>query len=580
MKGKFLFDHIYKAAGSSLDQVLVDRFGQQNVTFGLIEPLNRALARNADKIVVTGHFSFVPGQRLDPTRYSLTVLRHPVDRLLSHYYFSRNQVPKRGGNPTVELAKRLTLDEYIACDVPEVAALLRNDQTMHFLPMKWDGSSSLSGEEKLTAAKAALGEYDLVGAFEEFDEFVHVLCCDVGWPPISEVPRVNVTQGRAAVEAIDTKSRARLEELNVLDIALYEHALRSFRAKRQQTLRQCASRLASSAGVSASDAHVRAPASEVAAAPTAPAASSMPADYGNRKVELLSAAVVGNVSRGNKVFCGEVVRVNLVIRAHGPARDVVVGIQIVDDAGRIVFGTNCRAQGRSLEIREPGDYVFTFRFRCDLGYGDYAIGGAIHHVASDETEVYHWRDQIVWLGVVGNIGDHWEGTAKLYPELSCTPANGSPNGSVELVAAGAGWDGSQHLAQHAPVLSDFRGAIEPLGELTVLQANEVRAVEMRVVNTGAETWPSSGLQRVCVSYRWFASDGTVLVYDGERTPLSRDAVPGEELRLWVIVKAPASCGTLTLVLTLVQEYYAWFDEAGGARSDQRVDVVAAAPTTE
>lgn len=584
MKTKLLFDHIYKAAGSSVERVLVDHFGQDNVTFGLIEPLSLALTRHAGNTVITGHFSFLPGQRLPADRYAFTVLRHPVDRVLSHYYFARNHVPKRGGNATVELAKIQSLDEYVFCELPEVRGLLQNDQTMHFLPMRWDGSRELSPREKLAAAKEALDQYDLVGAYEEFDDFVQVLACETGMSPVFEVPRVNVTQGRVAATEISAATRKRLLEINELDIELYQYALDLFRAKRRDVLRGCAMRgvaFATAGGAAESrPAHSQPSAQADAEAAVAEAETLPPADFGSRKIEFVSAAVVGNVSRDYRVFTGELVTVQLVVRAHEPAQDVIVGIRVIDENSRIVFGSNCRTQGQVLEIRKSGDYVVEFRFRCDIGYGDYSISAALHRASHGAGEFYHWRDQIAWISVIGNIGDHWEGTTKFYPQISCSSVDPNAVSYVALVGVGAGWDTSQHLSDHAPLLLEFRGTVEPTSELGALRTNEVRAIEMTVRNDSTVTWPSTGLQRVCVSYHWRDGDRNTLVYDGERTPLPRDIEPGETLRVWVVVKAPSVCGNLTLSLTLVQEYYAWFDEMGAPPAERLVPILAASSTPE
>lgn len=588
MKTKFLFDHIYKAAGTSLERVFVERYGQANVTFGLNEPLDLALRRHANKTVITGHFSIMPGQRLPADRYALTLLRHPVDRALSHYYFCRNHVPRRGGNAAVELSKTLSLEEYVYSDAPEVSTLLRDDQTNHFLPLGWDGSSELTADQKFEAAKAALEQYDLVGGFEEFEDFVHVLTIDAAIPPVRDIPKLNVTNGRVDFAAVAPEVRRRLEELNQLDLALYECALRLFRIKRREVLRACAIRRVglregleeiqeAEATTEVQGRMCSAPSGGLAPGVTQAQAG---IEFGSRRVVFLSAAVCGNVSRNHSVFAGEMVTVSLFIRAHEPINDVVVGIRIVDESSRIVFGSNCRAQGRTLEIRRPGDYLVEFRFRCDLGYGDYAISAALHQATRGFAEYYHWRDQIAWLSVVGNIGDHWEGTAKLYPQVLCSAIDPDLVGQIALSDAGAGWEGSLHLSDHSPLLTEFRGDVEPLGEIEALRVCEVRAIEMAVRNDGLQTWPSTGLQRVCVSYHWLDRAGNMLVYDGERTPLPRDFGPGEQMKVWVVVKAPPAPGDCTLVLTLVQDYHAWFDEMGANPIVREIQIIAGAARGE
>ena len=567
MKRKFLFDHIYKAAGSSVGQLFIDRMGVANVTPGLVEPLGNALARYADRALVTGHFSLRPGERLPRDRYTLTLLRDPVDRLVSHYYFARNHVEVRGANPASDAAKRLSLEDYVVCDVPEVRALMSNDQTLHFMPMKWDGTRTLSADEQLAAAKAALDEYDLVGTFDEFDDFVEVLCCDAGWPPVAEIPRANATRGRLRVDEIPRSVRARLEALNALDLELCAHARALFRSKRRATLRAFATAGAENGEGASAAARFADPLDDLVADSEVP-----PLEFGNRRIEIVGVAVTGQVSRSYQVSAGEIVSLQLTIRAHQPTADLVAGFRIVDDAGRIVYGTNSRAQGRLIDVRAPGDYVVEFRLRCDVGYGDYAISASVHAAGAGANQVYHWRDQAAWLGVIANVGDHWEGAMKMYPQVSCAPLQPFAGHQPPALVAAPGWQSVQHLAFHAPELTVFSAVVEPKGEVPTLAAGEVVALEVQLTNAGQQTWPAAGLQRVCFSYRWLDRNDAIVVYDGERTPLVGNVAPGETVRLWAVVKAPHEAGDFVLSLTLLQEYVAWFDERGSAPARLRVRV--------
>ncbi|HEY6828774.1 MAG TPA: hypothetical protein VI259_18065 [Gemmatimonadaceae bacterium] len=74
-----------------------------------------------------------------------------------------------------------------------------------------------------------------------------------------------------------------------------------------------------------------------------------------------------------------------------------------------------------------------------------------------------------------------------------------------------------------------------------------------------------------MAHRWIASDGSVLMYDGLRTPFPHDVKPGQDVRLPCLFRAPDVTGEACLVWTLVQEEVAWFDERN--RDSRLIQVV-------
>jgi hypothetical protein len=55
----------------------------------------------------------------------------------------------------------------------------------------------------------------------------------------------------------------------------------------------------------------------------------------------------------------------------------------------------------------------------------------------------------------------------------------------------------------------------------------------------------------------------VIVFDGQRTALPRDLLPGQRARLSLEVLAPPEPGRYLLEVALVHEGYAWFEWRGG-----------------
>ena len=101
--------------------------------------------------------------------------------------------------------------------------------------------------------------------------------------------------------------------------------------------------------------------------------------------------------------------------------------------------------------------------------------------------------------------------------------------------------------------------------------------EVTVKNTSKNVWPSKpnekGRNAVNLSYHWIDRKGTVVVFDGLRTPLPKDVQPGESVQLRATIQPPDRAGQYTLEVTLVQESVAWFPERDGDKLTRSVNVI-------
>lgn len=151
-----------------------------------------------------------------PVRY-LTVLREPVDRLISYWYFAYNA--RHDARPQRSMWD--VIEEY-DCDVyaaVEKGGLIQysNDQTRCIL-----GSEKivLDGDDLRAAQDLIAGSYDLVGTVAGLGDFMRVLADRDGWRPDWAVPRLNAGD-RSDRSILPAKAIAAFAELNQLDAALY-----------------------------------------------------------------------------------------------------------------------------------------------------------------------------------------------------------------------------------------------------------------------------------------------------------------------------------------------------------------------
>lgn len=100
-------------------------------------------------------------------------------------------------------------------------------------------------------------------------------------------------------------------------------------------------------------------------------------------------------------------------------------------------------------------------------------------------------------------------------------------------------------------------------------------IDLTVTNTGRVTWQPGAEAPFRASYHWLdGSTDRVVQYDGARTELPADIVPGARVALAMQVRAPEKPGRYRLAWDLVQEHRLWFStESGNTLTWTTVDVV-------
>ena len=92
-----------------------------------------------------------------------------------------------------------------------------------------------------------------------------------------------------------------------------------------------------------------------------------------------------------------------------------------------------------------------------------------------------------------------------------------------------------------------------------LRPGELVHTRVKVRNEGRESIASLPPHPVHLSYHWRLPDGTMAVWDGDRTPIGR-LPPGAEQEFGLRLRAPPRAGTYLLDVTLVHEGVFWFEQ--------------------
>ena len=232
MAPKLLFLHIPKTGGTTFSTFLASHLGPQNCSDGLNATKFRdALTRYGAYKLISGHLYPEIGDRLPVDRESLVILRDPLDRFLSTFYFQRNDVSDIPlAREDVERSTDLGL--YIE-SLSESDCEILNLQTQMLYPLEATHSPPNPWATKVASAKRALDCFQMVGIQSELEDFAAMVSRRMGWKHKGDVGHAKVTSHRIFVDDLKNSHRERLAELLAPDLELFEYALARFRRDRR-----------------------------------------------------------------------------------------------------------------------------------------------------------------------------------------------------------------------------------------------------------------------------------------------------------------------------------------------------------
>jgi hypothetical protein len=232
---RVIFLHVPKAAGSSLQRILDYQYKPTN-TFSIsrsrtVEEFKQLPRERREKIrLLKGHMYFGLHEFLPSPSTYITVLRDPVDRIISLYYFVL-QSPHHSHHKLVT-SQNMSLEDYFYSGRKRQ---LNNGQTR--LLSGIDSTVIDFGQcstAMLESAKKNLQEHFLVfGITERFDETLILMKRALGWKNPFYVKH-NVTKDRPSKENVSRDILDLIKKYNELDIELYNYAKKMFEERISQ----------------------------------------------------------------------------------------------------------------------------------------------------------------------------------------------------------------------------------------------------------------------------------------------------------------------------------------------------------
>lgn len=218
-----VFLHIPKAAGTTLHTILEKHYPRAS-HYSIFEEPARQLQelgarpqKQREKIrLLKGHFAYGAHQHLvGPSTY-VTLLRNPVDRVISHYYYVK-RTPRHYLYQKVT-AENMDLAAYITLRLTEE---LDNGQVRLLCGVDRDIPWGACGRDHLEQAKRNISEHFAVaGVLERFDESLALMGHKLDWQWTPYYENQNITKEKN--ERLEPSTLNVIRKANEFDLELYE----------------------------------------------------------------------------------------------------------------------------------------------------------------------------------------------------------------------------------------------------------------------------------------------------------------------------------------------------------------------
>jgi len=167
--------------------------------------------------LVIGHGAHRIRAYAHPDILKTTILRDPVDRIISHYYFAMRAPNHALHHEAANL--KMPLADYVRSGLH---GSLRNNYVTRFLQISAEEAEKNPEESVARAYQLLKKEYAIVGLLENLAPTLDRFAGISGFHNIYNPPLRNVARDRPKISEIDDSTIAAIREVNFLDVQLYQ----------------------------------------------------------------------------------------------------------------------------------------------------------------------------------------------------------------------------------------------------------------------------------------------------------------------------------------------------------------------
>lgn len=236
---RFVFAHVPKTGGTAINEALRrmrPSWYRHRSVFDDIAAFGSAELAKSD--YCSGHYTRRSLDVIPSAPYRMTILRDPVERVLSHIRFCRAHrvaLPV----PAWRAAQVMNLNELFFSNVPGLQDHFGNWTVRAFLDpslLHPDGAFTCCEEHAVGQAIDYLDSFDLVGVYQSLQAAFDILCADVSLGAPISLPRRRDPRELAKsseyrhveMEPMTNRTLQKLRQMTVLDGQLFAHASAAF----------------------------------------------------------------------------------------------------------------------------------------------------------------------------------------------------------------------------------------------------------------------------------------------------------------------------------------------------------------
>lgn len=236
------FMHLFKCGGTTLSNYLKEAVDPSKVcprrfTSDFLKDLEQETDGDLFNYeLYTGHFSYGIIERFPTRPFTITFLRHPIDRIISQYFHFRNEGAKvwhkldSPGRLRSDICLNGNIDDFVLSDEIEVDVYNVNYMTRMLANQERFLIREAYLPSTLEQARKNLAHFNFIGFVEYYGESLRRLQNLLSMSEFSNFRARRVSEERKTSKIkLSKRGVDRIIEKNELDLKLYYGALEDFR---------------------------------------------------------------------------------------------------------------------------------------------------------------------------------------------------------------------------------------------------------------------------------------------------------------------------------------------------------------